>query len=131
MANTAISPPGGYGVPAITIVASMTASHETGATDLAHVASVGNAAGTGARIALLNAQARQDIEQVVRDVEKIETAVEPMFQQHFVEAMAIPHKTADFLNLAQVVQLPAKMAAVSVGEEGGGRRRGGRRRRDG
>ena len=97
--------------------------------DLAHVASVGNAAGTGARIALLNAQSRQDIEQVVRDVEKIETAVEPMFQQHFVEAMAIPHKTADFLNLTTVVQLPAKMAAVQAGEEGGGRRRGGRRRR--
>ena len=99
--------------------------------DLAHVASVGNAAGTGARIALLNAQSRQDIEQVVRDVEKIETAVEPMFQQHFVEAMAIPHKTADFLNLGQVVQLPVKMAVAAAGEDGGGgRRRGGRRRRD-
>ena len=94
------------------------------------MAAVGQAAGTGARIALLSAQARQDSEQVVRDVEKIETAVEPLFQQHFVEAMAIPHKTADFPNLAQVVQLPAKMSASSGEEGGGGRRRGGRRRRD-
>ena len=36
---------------------------------------------------------RDEIEQVVRRIEKIETAVEPQFQQHFVEAMAIPHKT--------------------------------------
>ena len=98
--------------------------------DLAHVASVGNAAGTGARIALLNAQSRQEIEQAVRDIEKIETAVEPLFQQHFVEAMAIPHKTADFVNLSNVVTLPEKSAAPAASEEGaGGRRRGGGRRR--
>ena len=30
---------------------------------------------------------------MVKQVEKVETAVEPMFQEHFVEAMAIPHKT--------------------------------------
>jgi uncharacterized 2Fe-2S/4Fe-4S cluster protein (DUF4445 family) len=62
--------------------------------DLSKVQSAGNAAGTGARIALLNTKARDEIEAVVRRIEKIETAVEPMFQQHFVEAMAIPHKTA-------------------------------------
>ncbi len=44
--------------------------------DLAKVQSAGNAAGTGARIALLNAGARDEIEQVVRRIEKIETAVE-------------------------------------------------------
>jgi uncharacterized 2Fe-2S/4Fe-4S cluster protein (DUF4445 family) len=64
--------------------------------DLSKVQSAGNAAGTGARIALLNMRARDEIEAVVRRIEKIETAVEPMFQQHFVEAMAIPHKTAPF-----------------------------------
>ena len=37
-----------------------------------------------------------EIEGVVRDVEKIETAVEPRFQEHFVEAMAFPHKTAPY-----------------------------------
>ena len=59
--------------------------------DLEAVSSAGNAAGTGARIALLDRQSRTLIEQQVRDVEKIETAVEPRFQEHFVAAMAIPN----------------------------------------
>lgn len=98
---------------------------------LDRVWSVGNAAGTGARIALLNAQARREIETVVRRVEKIETAVEPRFQEHFVGAMAIPHATADYANLAAAVTLPARSAGddASGGEGGGGRRRGGRRGR--
>ena len=58
------------------------------------VRAAGNAAGTGALIALLSGAARREIEGVVRRVEKIETAVEPRFQEHFVEAMAIPHRTA-------------------------------------
>jgi len=58
--------------------------------DLTEVSSAGNAAGTGARIALLDRKSRALIEQQVRDVEKIETAVEPRFQEHFVDAMAIP-----------------------------------------
>jgi len=70
------------------------------------VASAGNAAGTGARIALLDRDSRSEIEQIVRDVEKIETAVEPKFQEHFVEAMAFPHKRAKFSQLAKVVKLP-------------------------
>src|SRR3546814_508083 len=61
--------------------------------DLARVGSAGNAAGTGARIALVNRSARAEIERVVRRVEKVETAVEPRFQEHFVRAMAIPHRT--------------------------------------
>ena len=60
--------------------------------DLAKVRSAGNAAGTGARIALLNRAARSEIERLVKRIEKIETAVEPRFQDHFVDAMAIPHK---------------------------------------
>jgi len=59
--------------------------------DLEAVSSAGNAAGTGARIALLDRKSRTLIEQQVRDVEKIETAVEPRFQEHFVAAMAIPN----------------------------------------
>ena len=58
--------------------------------DLDEVSSAGNAAGTGARIALLDRNSRALIEQQVRDVEKIETAVEPRFQEYFVAAMAIP-----------------------------------------
>jgi uncharacterized 2Fe-2S/4Fe-4S cluster protein (DUF4445 family) len=88
------------------------------------VAAAGNAAGTGARIALLNRAARVEIEAVVRGVEKIETAVEPRFQEHFINAMALPHKTDPFPNLAQAVALPApKQAAEETGKPGGRRRR--------
>jgi uncharacterized 2Fe-2S/4Fe-4S cluster protein (DUF4445 family) len=65
------------------------------------VSSAGNAAGTGARIALLDRRTRATIESLVRRIEKIETAVEPRFQEFFVEAMAIPHLTAPFLNCAR------------------------------
>jgi uncharacterized 2Fe-2S/4Fe-4S cluster protein (DUF4445 family) len=68
---------------------------------LDHVSSAGNAAGTGARIALLDKRSRREIEQLVRRVEKIETAVEPRFQEFFVEAMAIPHLTAPFEQLRE------------------------------
>lgn len=92
--------------------------------DLAHVQSAGNAAGTGARIALLNSAARDEIEAVVHRIEKIETAIEPAFQQHFVEAMALPHKTAEFANLKKVVTLPPVKEVSSGGDdEDGGRRR--------
>lgn len=74
--------------------------------DLKHVDAAGNAAGTGARIALLDRKARPEIEQVVRDIHKVETAVEPRFQEHFVDAMAIPHKTAAYPNLAKAIELP-------------------------
>ena len=91
---------------------------------LEHVTSAGNAAGTGARIALLDRGARPEIERVVRRIEKVETAVESRFQAHFVEAMAIPHKTAAYPELAKAVVLPARKSARTGGEgEGGGRRR--------
>ncbi|MGZ8438906.1 MAG: ASKHA domain-containing protein, partial [Candidatus Limnocylindrales bacterium] len=75
---------------------------------LEKVGSAGNAAGTGALIALLSGEARREIEAVVRRVEKIETAIEPRFQAHFVDAMAIPHKTALSPNLAAAIELPAR-----------------------
>ncbi|OIP86418.1 MAG: drug:proton antiporter, partial [Rhodobacterales bacterium CG2_30_65_12] len=58
---------------------------------LEKVVSAGNAAGTGARIALLNIGARAEIEALVRKIEKIETAIEPRFQEHFVAATAMPN----------------------------------------
>ena len=91
--------------------------------DLAKVDSAGNAAGTGARIALLDSTARATIERLVRDVEKVETAIEPRFQEHFVEAMAIPHKTASYPNLSKVVTLPAPKASASQNETRGRRPR--------
>ncbi|HYO43608.1 MAG TPA: ASKHA domain-containing protein [Candidatus Limnocylindrales bacterium] len=89
--------------------------------DLARVSSIGNAAGTGALIALLARDARAEIEAVVRRVEKVETAVEPRFQAHFVEALAIPHKSAPATFLSQAVALPPPSVASSARE--GGRRR--------
>jgi uncharacterized 2Fe-2S/4Fe-4S cluster protein (DUF4445 family) len=92
--------------------------------DLAHVKAAGNAAGTGALIALLSGEARREIEGVVRRVEKIETAVEPRFQEHFVEAMAIPHRTASNPQLERVVELPPRPATVDrVADRSAGRRR--------
>jgi uncharacterized 2Fe-2S/4Fe-4S cluster protein (DUF4445 family) len=84
---------------------------------LDRVGAAGNAAGTGAFIALLSDEARHEIERVVRTVEKIETAVEPRFQEHFVDAMAIPHATAPSTNLAHVVELPARRAAAGESDE--------------
>jgi uncharacterized 2Fe-2S/4Fe-4S cluster protein (DUF4445 family) len=81
--------------------------------DVEHVTSAGNAAGTGARIALLNRAARDEIEGVVRRVHKVETAVEPRFQEHFVAAMGIPHATDPFPRLDAVVDLPAPRIAAS------------------
>lgn len=68
--------------------------------DPAGVTSAGNAAGTGARIALLNRAARTEIEAVARTIEKIETATEPRFQEHFVQAMGIPNTTDPYDRLA-------------------------------
>ncbi|HRX73137.1 MAG TPA: ASKHA domain-containing protein [Hyphomonas sp.] len=92
--------------------------------DLAKVTSAGNAAGTGARIALLNSAARREVETLVTLIHKVETAIEPRFQEHFVAANAIPHASDPFPRLASVVALPA--VAFNVGGDRGDR---GRRRR--
>jgi uncharacterized 2Fe-2S/4Fe-4S cluster protein (DUF4445 family) len=88
--------------------------------DLSKVASAGNAAGTGARIALLNLAARAEIESVVGRIDKIETAIEPDFQRHFVAAMAFPNKEDGFPNLANRIALPPHKEPSG---EGGRRRR--------
>ncbi|MEX5576280.1 ASKHA domain-containing protein [Pseudophaeobacter sp. A-200-2] len=93
---------------------------------LEKVTSAGNAAGTGARIALLNTEARREIEETVRQIEKVETAVEPRFQEHFVNASAIPNSVEPFPILETVVTLPE----VNFNTGGGdGAADGGRRRR--
>ncbi len=87
--------------------------------DLNKVESAGNAAGMGATIALLNVPARREIEAAVLDIEKIETAVEPKFQEYFVNAMAIPNKRDAFPRLFSVVDRPA----AQPDSAGTGRRR--------
>ena len=91
---------------------------------LEKVTSAGNAAGTGARIALCNIGSRTEIERIVRVITKVETAIEPKFQDHFVAANAIPHKTDAFPELAQVVTLPGPSFNT-----GGDPKKSGRRRR--
>jgi uncharacterized 2Fe-2S/4Fe-4S cluster protein (DUF4445 family) len=88
---------------------------------LDRVSAIGNAAGTGARMALVNRGHRAEVEALVRRVEKIETALESRFQEHFVFAMALPNGRDAFPNLAATVTLPARV-------ETAGRRREGRRR---
>ena len=96
---------------------------------LDRIVSVGNAAGTGARIALLDRKARAEIEEVVRRIDKIETALEPAFQGHFVAAMAIPHKSDPYPHLEAVLGLTFDRGTPPGDAEGrGGERR--RRRRE-
>ncbi|MDA7424170.1 ASKHA domain-containing protein [Thalassococcus lentus] len=90
---------------------------------LEKVTSAGNAAGTGARIALCNLAARREIEGTVRQITKVETAIEPRFQEHFVAANAIPHKTDPFPELSKIVTLPNVSFNTGSGGDSGGRRR--------
>ena len=87
------------------------------------VTSAGNAAGTGARIALLNRESRSEIEETVRNIHKIETAIEPRFQEHFVNASAMPNAVEPFPILNSIVTLPTATFNTGGGGEGGGRRR--------
>ncbi|PJE26015.1 Uncharacterized 2Fe-2 and 4Fe-4S clusters-containing protein, contains DUF4445 domain [Pseudooceanicola antarcticus] len=95
---------------------------------LEKVTSAGNAAGTGARIALCDTAARAAIEANVRRITKIETAIAPAFQAHFVAANAIPHASDPFPELRRIAPLP-EVSFNTGGGDGGGR--GGRRRRRG
>ena len=95
------------------------------------VKAAGNSAGAGARICLLNKGERKRVENIVRDIEKIETAIEPSFQDHFVKAMAIPHKTDPYERLSEAVTLPERTLGIgepSLDDPSSARRRGRRRR---
>jgi uncharacterized 2Fe-2S/4Fe-4S cluster protein (DUF4445 family) len=87
---------------------------------LSEVKAVGNAAGTGALMALLNREHRREIEQEVSRIEKIETALEPQFQQLFIDAMALPNKVDPFPKLAEQVKLPPRMLNETGGDPGAG-----------
>lgn len=89
---------------------------------LEEVGAAGNAAGEGALMALLNRDYRREIEGKVREIEKIETALEPDFQSLFVNAMALPNKVDSFPNLAKVVTLPERTVTAAADSAAGGRR---------
>jgi len=67
------------------------------------IISIGNAAGDGARAALLNREKREEANWVSRNVEYIELTVEKDFQQQFIEAMQIPHMKDRFPHLKGIV----------------------------
>lgn len=55
------------------------------------VESIGNAAGSGARLALMNQQARSTAETISNDIKHIELAGTELFRERFIEAMQIPN----------------------------------------
>ncbi|TRZ93884.1 MAG: DUF4445 domain-containing protein [Dehalococcoidia bacterium] len=57
---------------------------------LERVYSVGNAAGEGARLALISLDKRREAEEIARKVEYVELTVEPEFQKYFVDALHFP-----------------------------------------
>jgi len=83
--------------------------------DLDRVFAVGNAAGDGARIALLDRRKRTEAQELARRVRYIETAVDADFQTEFVAAMHLPHKRDPFPHLRGI--LPAVEAAPARGRK--------------
>jgi uncharacterized 2Fe-2S/4Fe-4S cluster protein (DUF4445 family) len=74
--------------------------------DLERVSAVGNAAGDGARIALLNVSERREAQRLARWAEHVTTPLEGEFQQEFVAALAFPHASLQFPHVEQY--LPEK-----------------------
>jgi uncharacterized 2Fe-2S/4Fe-4S cluster protein (DUF4445 family) len=70
---------------------------------LENVYAVGNAAGDGARIALLNVEKRQEIESVTRRVERFELPTDPEFQNQFMLATSFPHMSEPFEHIAHLI----------------------------
>jgi uncharacterized 2Fe-2S/4Fe-4S cluster protein (DUF4445 family) len=90
---------------------------------LDRVTSAGNAAGTGARMALASRAARAEVETLVRRITKVETAIAPRFQEHFVAANALPHATAPFPHLRGAVALPEPRFGAAASTRRRGRAR--------
>jgi uncharacterized 2Fe-2S/4Fe-4S cluster protein (DUF4445 family) len=87
---------------------------------LERVQAVGNAAGDGARIALLNVGQRAEAARLARWVQHVQTATEPTFQDEFVGAIAFPHASDEFPHLEGI--LPARLPSSRTATAGRGRR---------
>ena len=66
---------------------------------LANIRSVGNSAGDGARMALMNRAKREEAEQIARKIHYVELTNEASFVPHFVDATLLPHKKHAFPSL--------------------------------
>ena len=73
---------------------------------VSQIVASGNSAGAGAIIALLDVSSRREISSLVRKVHKIETAVEPSFQKHFVEGSSFPNNSSTHPELFKFKELP-------------------------
>ena len=73
---------------------------------VSQIFSSGNSAGAGAIIALLDVSSRREISSLVRKVHKIETAVEPSFQKHFVDGSSFPNESSTHPELFKFKELP-------------------------
>jgi len=71
---------------------------------IANAYAVGNAAGDGARMALLDKSKRAEADEWARKVEYIELSVEPKFEKEFMMAMHLPHMKDKFEHLAEVLE---------------------------
>ena len=71
--------------------------------ELDRVYAVGNAAGDGARIALLNVEKRNEIDSVTRRVERFELPTDPEFQNQFMLATSFPHMSEPFEHVAHLI----------------------------
>ena len=71
--------------------------------ELQNVYAVGNAAGDGARIALLNIEKRNEIDSVTRKVERFELPTDPDFQNQFMLATSFPHMSEPFEHIAHLI----------------------------
>jgi uncharacterized 2Fe-2S/4Fe-4S cluster protein (DUF4445 family) len=71
--------------------------------ELDKVYAVGNAAGDGARIALLNVEKRDEIDSVTRRVERFELPTDPEFQNQFMLATSFPHMSEPFEHIAHLI----------------------------
>jgi uncharacterized 2Fe-2S/4Fe-4S cluster protein (DUF4445 family) len=89
--------------------------------DLEKVVAVGNAAGDGARIALLNKGQRLEATRLSLWDQHVQTAVDPNFQAEFVGAMAMPHASDPFPHLEGLV--PVRAATSGRAERRSQRRR--------
>jgi uncharacterized 2Fe-2S/4Fe-4S cluster protein (DUF4445 family) len=71
--------------------------------EMENVYAVGNAAGDGARIALLNKAKRDEANVISRQVEYVELAVDPTFQREFMESMHLPHMKDKFPHIQHIL----------------------------
>ena len=70
---------------------------------LDHVRAVGNSAGDGARIALLNRFKRREAAEVVASIKRVELPVTPGFQDQFMMAVNFPHMYHAFPSIEHLI----------------------------